>query len=253
MCCFSPPLLPASLLRRLFDRPLRVSATRIYARRDGDQQLLAYAMNLRTPAEVAMILPLPVPPGASERDLQFIDLSGAPDLFELLAAAFVAPARKGGLRLPALPRLAVHQVGAFEASFAPSVADLDRLDPRFRLPDAVWSSLPVHDFGFAVFKLRQARRAAAVHPMALRFTSRDPARLFFPTLHVHDGHAHATAEFDHTLYYQRDDATTDPEHASAYAPPAAAERTRGLVRADRPLSCVTLQGLRPNADTWLTA
>ena len=38
--------------------------------------------------------------------------------------------------------------------------------------------------------------------MALRFVTRSPDRLFFPTLHVHHGDVPAEAAFDHTLYLQ---------------------------------------------------
>ena len=54
----------------------------------------------------------------------------------------------------------------------PTVTDFDRLDPRFRLPNTVWAQLPVQGFGFAVFKLRETRKLADVHPMAFRFPSR---------------------------------------------------------------------------------
>lgn len=262
MCCFAFPV-PTSLLTALFARPLRVSNTQIFARLEGDTELLAYAMNLRARTDVAMILPLAVRPGTDEADVQFVDLSAAPELFQVLHEAFMPPmqpaARKGGFSLPDLPRarprLVVRQVGAFEASFVPTVDDFDRLDPRFRLPPTVWSQLPVHDFGFAVFKLRKTAGEVRIHPMALRFPTRDPGRIFFPTLHVHDGKAHATAHFDHALFYQRDDASHDPDHERAWLDSnvtRAAALSGGLVRADRPLARATLHGKRTNADTWIS-
>lgn len=267
MCCFAFGLVPTSLFGSLFGslftRPIRVSKTQIYARLEGDTQLVAYGMNLRASVDVAMILPLPVRPGTDEDDVQFVDLSAAEDLFHLLHDAFSPPmqtaARKGGFSLPDLslprPRLVVRDVGAFEASFVPTVDDFDRLDPRFRLPPTVWSRLPVHDFGFAVFKLRATAGAAEVHPMAFRFPTRDPGRIFFPTLHVHDGKAHATARFDHALYYQRDDGSVDSDHEQAWMHDRvtrAAERSAGFVRADLPLARAVLSGKRTNADTWFS-
>ena len=262
MCCFAFPT-PTSLLARMLVRPIRVHNTQIFARLDGPQQLVAYAMNLRARSEVAMILPLPVRPGADEADLHFIDLSAAPDLFDLLHLAFMPPpmpAAKGGFMPQGISRsrqtLIVRQVGAFEASFVPSIADFDRLDPRFRLPDAVWSELPVHDFGFAVFKLRETGCDARIHPMAFRFPTRDPARIFFPTLHIHDGKAHSHARFDHSLYYQRSDSSVDPDHARPLFTELvtrAAERSNGLVHREWPLARATLTGRRANADTWFTA
>jgi len=48
--------------------------------------------------------------------------------------------------------------------------------------------LPIYeDFGFAVFKLRAGLKR--IHSMALEFPRRDPKSLFFPTVHVHDGHS----------------------------------------------------------------
>jgi hypothetical protein len=46
------------------------------------------------------------------------------------------------------------------------------------------------------------RRASdPAHPApATRFPSRAPGRLFYPTVHVHDGTVPAHADFDHTLY-----------------------------------------------------
>lgn len=263
MCCFAFPV-PRSLLGSLFTRPIHVSKTQIFARLEGDTQLVAYAMHLRASTDVAMILPLPVRPGADEADVQFVDLSRATDLFKLLHEAFTPPLppasrAKGGLSLPDLslprPRLVVRDVGAFEASFVPTVDDFDRLDPRFRLPPTVWSQLPVHDFGFAVFKLRSTAGAAEVHPMAFRFPTRDPGRIFFPTLHVHDGKAHAAARFDHALYYQRDDGSVDDDHERAWMDHCveqAAERSAGFVRADLPLARAVLAGRRTNADTWFS-
>lgn len=55
----------------------------------------------------------------------------------------------------------VHDVGDYQASNVPTARDFDRLDPRFRLSDAVRSGHPDYrDRGFAVFKLRRRLRAA---------------------------------------------------------------------------------------------
>jgi hypothetical protein len=262
MCCFAFPT-PTSLFARLFTAPIRVRATQIFARRDGDQQLLAYAMNLRARSDVAMILPLPVPPGSDEADVQFIDLSAAHDLFALLHQAFMPPVlpaakSRGGLSLDlpsrSRPPLIIKQVGAFEASFVPTVHDFDRLDPRFRLPPTVWSELPVHDHGFAVFKLRQTAGEVRIHPMGLRFPTRDPARIFFPTIHIHDGKVHKHARFDHALFYQREDGSISPGHDTPSFPDLvrrAADLSPGLVHHEWPMARATLSGRRANVDTWL--
>jgi hypothetical protein len=43
----------------------------------------------------------------------------------------------------------------------------------------------LRDFGFAAFQLEPGRQQ--IHPMGFRFRTRDPSRLLFPTVHVHDG------------------------------------------------------------------
>lgn len=216
MCCFSGPV-------------TAVGDTRIFARAlEGDRQLLVYAMKVALPGEVAMVLPIPTPPRAPEDAVRWVDLSSCPGFFTDLEALFPQPQSfgagpiPGGIPMAARAPLAVARVGAFEASFVPTIADFDRLDRRFRLPPSVFGALPRYaDWGFAVFKLRshgpapslltRARDALAFgppaapesfHPMAFDFPRRDPSALFFPTVHVHDGAVHPRAHFDHALYAQ---------------------------------------------------
>jgi hypothetical protein len=219
MCCFS--------------RPIRhVSKTRIFARPLAEgRQLLVYSMSLEASGDLAMVLPVPVPPGSAEDAVRFVDMSSCPTFFDRVDALFPAEISRAPVQgfgvgpAPQAKRLVVHDVGDFEASFVPSIADFVRLDPRFRLPEDVWSALPGYaDWGFCVFKLREAPerstsegvlgRVAGLfrgapppaprkyHPMAFELPRRDPSRLFFPTVHVHDGKVHPRAEFDHTLYCQ---------------------------------------------------
>jgi hypothetical protein len=56
------------------------------------------------------------------------------------------------------------------------------------------------DYGFAVFKFKPGKQK--VHPMALTFPSHFADRLFFPTVHIHDGEVHEKETFDHNLYAQ---------------------------------------------------
>jgi len=214
-----------------------VSNTRIFARGVADgRQYLAYEMRVALDAELAMVLPLPVPPRSREDAVRFVDLSGYPKLFDDLDSGFpmmmMASRAKGrgGPLSRALPKLEVHVVGDFDASFVPAIEDFDRLDERFRLPGTAWDALPGYaDWGFAVFKLRPKtglfgrtpREAQAFHPMALAFPRRDPKALFFPTVHVHDGEVRPRARFDHTLYAQP---------AGAHEPGFGWERSKGPAR-----------------------
>ena len=244
MCCFS--------------REIRsVKNTRIFARLDTNgRQFTIYAMSISTEKDVAMVLPLPVLPDSGENALTFISLEKYPGFFDDLATGF--PRRAG----PADPfgaanflsndsgPLEVKQVGAFEASYVPSVADFSRLDKRFRLPDGTWDKLPGYKgFGFAVFKLRSGEHN--VHPMAFSFPSAVPDRLFFPTLHIHDGEVHPKADFDHTLYCQgtglKSDWHESPGIANQFMKP---ELTRGIVFGAQHVYERTLHGELANTD-WV--
>jgi hypothetical protein len=182
-----------------------VSKTEIFARRSGtDKQFLVYRMDYEASQDLAMILPLPIPPMSSEDAVRFIDLSGYPEFFKDINIGFETFddfLSKGMSRSIFSQTLKVQEVGNFEASFVPSLQDFDRLDPRFCLPKNTWRSLPRYeDYGFAVFKLKPGNFAA--HPMAFEFPTRFESTLFFPTVHVHDGQVELFAEFDHALYLQ---------------------------------------------------
>lgn len=211
MCCFS----------RHVDK---VSSTRIFARAlDEGRQLLVYEMTVEVADDVAMILPVPVPARSPADAVRFVNMSACPAFFDHLSAIFAderaaAQDLSHAWPVPQAATLVVHDVGEFEASFVPALHDFDRLDARFRLPGEVWDALPSYgDWGFCVFKLKKTEKGASglfrrftgakarprkVHPMAFEFPRRDPSSLFFPTVHVHDGHVHPTAEFDHELFCQ---------------------------------------------------
>src|SRR5688572_10123101 len=120
MCCFSGVI-------------QRVSATSIFARRLGGEQLLVYSMTLDSRNEVAMILPLPI--ARTTPGIRFLELEHYPDLFVDLARCFPVPITRGAWQSFGAPQpaayLPVQKVGAFDASFVPSIADFARLDPRF--------------------------------------------------------------------------------------------------------------------------
>jgi len=247
MCCFSQPV-------------ISVSATNIFARggKDG-RQFLAYSMTVNAETELAMVLPLPVKGGADEEAVRFIDLSGYPEFFADLRRGFPMPA--GGSSFgcsrsvppPSAAPLKVVSVGNFEASFVPTMNEVSRLDGRFRISDAAWKKLPQYrDYGFAVFKLKAGE--LKVHPMAFSFPRRDPKRLFFPTVHIHDGEVHAEADFDHVLYCQpREheplqvrDWRESPGNAGRFMKTS---KTRGLISPEQHCYQKKLHGLLPNRDT----
>jgi hypothetical protein len=250
MCCFS--------------RPVKfVASTFIFARARNGRQQLVYQMKYGADTDLAMILPLPVPARSHERSVRFINLERYPNFFTDMNAGFPEPAMTRGfgsvrvsVSAPA-KTLKVHEVGSFDASFVPHADDFDRLDERFRIGRDIWDKVPGYaDFGFAVFKLKPTKETR-VHPMALEFPRRDLERVFFPTVHVHDGKLHDSADYDHALYCQGDpqmERFLEPHWqesmggASRFMQP---DRTEGIV--DPNLSCWRrrLGGTLPNADSWV--
>lgn len=193
MCCFSKPV-------------KSVSDTKIFARMAAKgRQFLVYSMKVEAKEPLAMVLPIPVAAGTKESDVHFINLQKYPAFFDDLNSGFpvlVINSKSLGedsARTASAP-LKVFQVGSFEASLVPTVKNFTRLDARFRLPATAFDALKGYaKYGFAVFKLKAG--AQTVHPMAFDFPSAS-TRLFFPTVHIHDGKVHDRAAFDHDLYCQ---------------------------------------------------
>ncbi len=256
MCCFSVPA-PSGFLQRMFAPKLHVSATNIFARMIAPGvQALAYSMNLSTEREVAMILPLPVRPHAGEDAVRFIDLQAHPRMFDELSTLFELeqPVSRGGVgALANAKTLAVHQVGSFIASYVPSRFDFDRLDRRFQLPRVLYDAVPLYkDYSFAVFQL--APGTVTVHPMAFTFPTRELDKVFFPTVHLHDGRFRSDAVFDHALYFQLprvrhpQELTPDGDDVAQQMPH---KDYVALVDISRPMLRRTLRGKLPNQDTWI--
>lgn len=257
MCCFSQPV-------------LSVNNTRIFARLSGQgTQFLAYQMNYESRDPNAMILPLPIQQPATDSSLRFIDLKDYDTFFKDLASGFPTLARSFsiGCGLPGDPAnrsdLEVFEVGNYIASFVPTIQDFDRLDPVFTLPRQTWDRIPEYnDFGFAVFQL--AAGSLEPHPMAFEFQSRDN-KVFFPTIHIHDGQVHETEEFDHALYAQHagldsqvygyinsdvhDDATGLIRSAAPAAKFCNVEKSAGLIDGDLLVHRTFLFGKSRNIDT----
>ena len=238
-----------------------VSNTRIFARMVAPaRQGLVYAMHVDTPAEVAMVLPLPVVAGSAEDAVKFIDLSKFPHFFSSLDKGFPSPAggdpfaNSLGPPTRSAP-LKVHQVGSFEASYVPKMADFSRLDARFRLPEGSLEKVGLYqDYGFAVFKFKPGKQK--VHPMALTFPSRFADRLFFPTVHIHDGEVHEKETFDHNLYAQcllrGGRALLQWEESNANAIVfAQAGLSEGLIDATKHVYRLKLEGELKNEDHFL--
>lgn len=219
MCCFSTPT--------------RVSNTSIFARivRPG-AQVIVYQMQFSSEQPTAMILPIPVALPAGDPSVRWKSLKEQPAFFERLAAGFPEPPPPQGAKgivaaaAAVSAPLPVHEVGDFIASFVPTAADFDRVDPRFAIRKDVWSRIPAYvDYGFAVFQLKAL--SGSPHPIAFEFDTRLRDSLYFPTVHIHDGTVHREDRFDHALYLQ--DARFDARVGS-YEGPSHADPSTGFVR-----------------------
>jgi hypothetical protein len=227
----------------------------------GGRQFVVYSMTIDMAKPLAMVLPIPVAEGSGEKTVRFIDLENYPDFFSDLDAGFPKPDTNSWnvLSAEAIPAsahiLEVVQVGNFEASFVPTVDDFSRLDERFRMPPDLFAKMPGYrHFGFAVFKLKAG--AQTVHPMAFEFPTSLGAQVFFPTVHVHDGKVHASAEFDHALYCQPSGAMHLKLSTWAESPKTAhhfvnVKKSAGLVLAHEHCYKLEMHGRLPNKDTVL--
>lgn len=261
MCCFAQTV-------------SHVGSTKIFARLTGAQkQVLAYSMQYETDVPNAMILPLPTT--GREDSLRFIDLSSYDYIFNDLQRGFP---KKKGLFSNVLPSsraldskaatLKVHKIGNFVASFAPSADDLARLDAQFVIPKETWEKIPNYaGYGFAVFQLDEA--AGKTHPMAMEFETSLKEKVFFPTLHIHDGQVHKLEDFDHYLFMQHAgfdsivDAYDGPRHedpktgmvrskelAGNFTTP---EKSQGLIDSNLLLHRKRMHGKLPNQDKIVRA
>lgn len=222
-----------------------VGNTRIFARAAGNgNQFLVYQMEYSAGNDLAMILPLPTPPDTTADQVRFINMSGYHEFFSAMENGF--PLTRNMPYTTMQPkRLMTQQVGSYQVSFVPSVAELSKLEDKFRLPESVWKSLPEYnEFGFAVFKLRAGTNT--VHPLALEFPMRNPQLLFFPTTHIRDGQVAEEAVFDHDLFCQAKAGwLRSYDVAGAFMD---MDRTEGIVDPNERISRMTVQGMHPNSD-----
>jgi hypothetical protein len=248
MCCFSQPI-------------DYVAATKIFARpAKGGGQYLVYSMTLKAGTDLAMILPIPTPKASKEEAVEFINLEKYSDFFDDMHKGFPVPLPAGRATKDDAPRpkaapepkLKVVEVGSFVASFVPTVKDFARLDDQFKLPEGTWNKLPQYkDYGFAVFKLKKGEHR--VHPMAFQFPRAEERKLFFPTVHIHDGKVHDRAGFDHDLFSQGGDSggrwEESPQPAEMFMKKL--DQARGIVSARDHVYRKRMIGNYKNEDIWL--
>lgn len=247
MCIFSKPVID-------------VSDTKIFARRDGNYQYIAYQMNFEANQELAMILPIPVASSINGKQLsedeqvQFVDFSEHKDFFAYLHE-MTEPMLLGSRGMKgsfSKGTLKVHKVGNFEASFVPSLVDFSRLDERFKLKNEIWDQIPKYaNYGFVVFKLHPD--STTVHPMVFKFAMNDQTKLFFPTVHIHDGLVHNLEHFNHVLYCQTEEPDKRISNIWRNGAFAHDKKTyKNVLKPDYTIHKRIITGTQRNEDQWLT-
>jgi len=223
---------------------------------DRTRQVIVYDMYLSTVSDTAMVLPIPIS-HRSNLEVEFVDLSEYENFFDEVNNLF-PKLRSRNLAVAAagdLGYLEVKQVGSFEASFVPSQSEFSRLDPRFSLSESILEKLPQYvNYGFVVFKLRKGE--SNIHPMAFWFETSEIKKLFYPTIHVHDGEVHEHEEFSHTLYAQGD-LVSYPGLSSTVSTSGSeilkdiSVKSKGVVSRDSEIHRQYLIGELPNKDIWV--
>jgi hypothetical protein len=235
----------------IFSQKAEVSKTKIFARSGKDNtQYLVYSMIVKAEKELAMILPLPV--AEKTKDISFINLEKYPEFFDDLANGYPKPRGRGDAKNA--EKIAVVEVGSFIASYVPSLPDFKKLDEKFRLPGEVWDKLPRYlGFGFAVFQLKTGEKN--IHPMALGFPRADKRRLYFPTVHIHDGKVAEKDNFDHVLYAQASNGETILEWDESVQPVELFAKNfknaQGILEGSEHLYRKEIKGQQKNEDVWL--
>lgn len=257
MCCFSGPV-------------KSVSNTQIFGRLSGKEtQFVVYQMQYESNAQNAMILPIPTASNATEDSVQFFDLKQYDRFFADLHRSFPPiqppPTMSRSVENSAVksPLLKVQEVGDFVASIVPTVSDFSRLNPKFSISPETWAKIPVYsDYSFVVFQLDKLE--GRPHPMAFEFKTRFTDRVFFPTVHIHDGEVHSSEEFDHTLFCQhagfdnavggytsKIDLQTGWTRSKDLAKKTVdAEKSKGIVSGELLLHRKYIRGTQPNEDTF---
>ena len=237
-----------------------VGDTRIFARQEGQRQVIVYDMHLSSKDETAMVLPIPVAKTSEADPVEFKDLSSYPKFFDDVESLFPQwmSASADGFASRGASRIKVQEVGVYEASFVPSPDDFRRLDPRFSLNDSFFEQAPEYaDYGFVVFKLKPGE--SRVHPMAFWFSKEADNQLFFPTKHMHNGIMNSRDNFIHTRYAQCDGALNTEDPSLETVDPVSqrdelssiVDKSQGLVSENQMISKVARYGENENKDIWL--
>lgn len=217
-----------------------LSNTRIFARATPEgKQYLVYQMDYAADEDIALVLPLPIPPNTPPDAVRFIDMVNYRAFFVDMDKGF--PYTRGLQLVPGKTR----DNARAEPVFLSSAAEFATLEAPFRIPQETWDKLPEYnDFGFAVFKI--FAKAPLRSPVAVEFPMRNPNLLYFPTLHIRNGEAAEEANFDLDLFCQaRAGWLRTYDVASSFMN---ISKAQGVLDPGERVSRMTVQGMHPNSD-----
>ena len=213
------------------------------------EQVLVIALHALVAVDAALVLPLPVKPGGrcAFADVRYDELFFA---LERCWEPSLVISDNPLLEADLLGKLLDAAAPASNGVFFATRADLARLDAKLRPPAPVIAHYA--DYGFAVFRLPKGERNVA--PLALVFESRDPSRIYFPTLRLVDGKMPERVKMDHRVFLQswtgkRIEGFIESDTAAAEHVDIAA--ARGLVRGELRGYRTELRGERKNDDLWV--
>lgn len=180
-----------------------VSGTNIFAAVNGDRQILVYQASVEyddNDGEDKNAIILPVP-GESD-DIDLVDMSGNEEFFETLNANF----RRSTFGTRGVGEgdylggdfLEVQDVGAYQVSIVPSVADLERINPDlFVMNDVTKNTIRANyakGYAFVVAVLKPGR----FQPLCYTHKALPNGKVFVPTRHEH-GESKGRPSWDHSI------------------------------------------------------
>lgn len=185
-----------------------VSGTHIFAAVNGDRQILVYQASVEFDDndgsdKNAIILPVP----GDGDDVDMVDMSGNEEFFDTLNANFRRPTMRGtfggGDDYLGGDFLAVQDVGAYQISIVPSVADLERINPDlFVMNDMTKNTIRAKyakGYAFVVAVLKPGR----FQPLCYTHKALPNGKVFVPTRHEH-GESKGRPSWDHFVIVNRD-------------------------------------------------
>ncbi len=241
----------------IFSQPVtELADINLYGRVSGDRQCLVVALRYTAEAETALVLPLPVRKGCGAHEVRTLSMDHCGSFFASLAMGFTSgpTANRRGTsdeEEDAPKTVRFTRASVKKSVYVPTITDFADVDWQWKLPTTTLAAHPQYgSFGFMLHVL-PAGTNVRVGPVALDFPTRDPSRIFFPTLQSRGGPVPQSVMQDCVLYCQDTprqglDETPDPASKTmVVAPPEAILNVHHVVQRQ------ALYGSTENRDTWI--